>query len=160
MLFEPLHGIGIEDFGPNIGIISRIVAIGKDVIEVRRAIARRRRGDIEFDASQELVFERFEAVARNHGQMFQIELIPSLIEHRGPQILDRRIALIEFLGIFELLDELGGDLLARFVVNGIIVEHFGPKCPDFVKLRREFDEIARHVLNSGYVTFDKRPWSA
>ena len=42
-----MFGIGIENFGPNIGVITGRIAVCKDVIEVGRAIARRHDVEIE-----------------------------------------------------------------------------------------------------------------
>ena len=146
VLAEPLAAVAIEHLGPQIAVIARRIARRRreDVIEIGAAIAGRHQIDLESQFLQTAPFEivdLFRSVDR--GGLRRGQRGPLHIEQRGFDDFAEVIALVELGRGFDLGDQFRRDRLTRFVVDGVIAQHFGPGRPHFVNLAGILDEIAR-----------------
>ncbi len=92
VLLDPLHGVGIEDFAPDIGVVTRGVIAGEGVRKIRTAIARRHGRKIDPGFLQRLGLE-CEGVFRD---LVRLELMPGLVEQRRGEVFRGLEALVEF----------------------------------------------------------------
>ena len=70
--------------------------------------------------------------------------MPRLIEQRCRKVFGRLVALVEFLGGDDFIEQRLRDRFAGLVMLCKILQHFRPSRPHLVDLRRVLDKIARH----------------
>ncbi len=129
--------VAVHHFRPQVAVIAGRIA-AHDVHEVRQAVAHddfRRHAD----AVERFAFEAVDVDRRLVG--FRIE---RHVDERRRGVLDGGEALVEVARGVQPLAQLRRHRLAALVVDRIRVEDFLGRKPVLEKLRRQFDEIARH----------------
>ena len=134
VLLDPLHRVGIEHFRPDVRVVARRVT-AHDVAEVRRAVTRRHRREIDAVLLQRFGFERHHVRRRRH--LVRRDLVPRLVEQRRAQVLGGGEALVELARGQHLVEQFLRHRLAGLVVLGVVRQHRRPVGPHLVDLRRD-----------------------
>ncbi len=139
MFGEPLVGVMVQHFGPEVGVVTGRVAAAPDVVEVGGAVTRRHLRQVDLELLQRAGFEGAHILQRGIGLL----RVPGQVKQRGRQVLGGRVALVEAACLEDLVDQLLRHRFAGLVVLGVVGEDLRVQRPVLVELRRELDEIAR-----------------
>ncbi len=136
---EGLEGVGVEHLRPQIGVVGRrVAAAGEQMLEMRQAVAHddlRRHGD----AREALALELGDVEAGRLLQRMNVE-----IDQRAGGVFHRGEALVEGAAGEQPLEQRLRHRLAGLAVPGIGFQDLRHLQPVLVKLRGQFDEVARH----------------
>ena len=138
-LLEKLECIGVENFGPQVGIVAHCIATVEHVREVACAVAVLNFGD-ESNLGAQLLLE-FVAVEI----VVVCQAVHAHVEQCRCHKLDSLEARIEVRRLFNLLDKFVGDSLAALVVLSVALEYLGLHGPMLVNLREELHKVVFHV---------------
>ncbi len=138
MVDEPLVGIVVEHFAPQIGVVSGGVSAGPDVREVTGAVAGRDVVESDVLLLEGLLLEGVHVFEGRAGR----ESVPLHVELGSGEEFGEGVSLVEGARLLDLGGKIGGHGFAGFVVLRVVVEDGGIRGPVLVELRRELDEIA------------------
>src|SRR5438045_8807489 len=119
MFLDPLIAVCIDYVAPDRGAISGRISTRKGVREIPASIPRRHGRKIDSRLLQRGGFKG----QRILWHIRWLELVPSLIEQRGGEVLGRLITLVELLRRNHLVEKLLRNRLSRLVVLDEVLSH-------------------------------------
>ena len=135
VFLEVGESVGVEHFGPFIGVIAGGIASGEDVAE---------------GGAGHRSFDGFEDLDGFHGLALELHGVghgsgggvPCHVEVAETELTHAGVAGAELRGLHKFLDELVGEFLTGLIVAGEGVEKLALGEVVLVELRGEFDEVA------------------
>src|SRR5437868_9556750 len=117
VLLNPLDAVGVEDFAPEIRIISGRISAGESMRKIKAAVARRHRWKINAGLVQRFLFKH-DSIRRNPRW---IELMPGLVELRSRQVFGRFESLFNLLRVLDFIEQRLRHRLADLVIVIVIL---------------------------------------
>ena len=139
VLLEPRERVARQHLGPEVGVVTGVVAVRPDVEEVWRVVARRNGRQVELRLLQRAAFELVD-VHRLRGFG---ERVPLEIEGCRRQNLRHGVALVECRRLSDLRGQRCRYRRSCQVVPGVVGKHLRVERPVLVEERGELDEITR-----------------
>ena len=128
-LGESVKTVGVEHFGPQVGIVaSRVAAAAKQMLEMRRAVTHADFGR-HAEAGEGFGFEGLDVQGFRRGVQMQLH-----VQDGAGEEFDGGKTLVEGAGGEQAVDQVVGDGLAGFVVAGVSAQSLRRLQPVFVDL--------------------------